>query len=158
MNSDLDKLGLDYGLEDKPGLGKSFVLGLQHMLLMFAPTILAPIIIGQVAGLSPVETGILIAATLLAAGIASLIQSKGLSIIGARLPVVVGTEAFFMVPLGMIGAKSMGAMFSTVILGALFIILITPFLGKMIKFFPPIVTGTIITMIGVYLIPIGMDL
>lgn len=154
-----NELGLDYGLEDKPNLGKSFVLGLQHLLLMFAPTILAPIVIGQVAGLSVTETGILIAATLMASGIASLIHSKGVLMVGSRLPVVVGTESFFMVPLGMIGSNGqMGAMFSTVILGALFIILITPFLGKLMKLFPPIVTGTIITMIGVYLIPIGMNM
>lgn len=150
---------LRYQLEDNPGRVRGVLYGIQHLLLMLAPTSLAPVILAGIVHLSPGRTVMVVSATLVAAGIATILQGQGLWIVGARLPVVQGAELFFIPPLGAIALQAgMGAVSFLVGLGGVMVILASQIFFRVHRFFPPLVVGTVITLIGVYLIPVGTGL
>lgn len=149
----------DYGLEDKLSPSKGMIFGIQHLFLMLPATVLAPILLASGIGLSAAMTTVLVTATLFAAGLATLFQGLGWFGIGARLPVVQGTELYFIPPLVALGVTAgSGSIAFCVCLGGL----LTLFIGRIYKYiqrlFPPLVIGTIITLIGIYLIPVGINL
>lgn len=147
-----------YGLEDRLGPVRGMLYGLQHLLLMLPPTVLAPVLLARGIHASPAVTAILVSATLLAAGIATILQGVGKFRIGARLPVVQGTELFFIPPLVAIGLQDgIGSIAFCVALGGVVIAVGSRFFKFVSKLFPPLVIGTIITLIGVYLIPVGIQ-
>lgn len=137
-----------------------FFYGLQHVLVMYAGSIAIPILIGGAAGLSVDEIAFLISADLFIAGIASFIQAVGIGGFGIRLPVMMGVT-FSAVPpmLVMVSNPSVGltGMFGAVIAAGLVGLCIAPIMGKLVRYFPPIVTGTIILATGVNLIPVGVN-
>jgi uric acid transporter len=146
------------------------VLGLQHVLVMYAGAIAVPLIIAGALGLSPDQRALLINADILACGLASLVQSIGFPGVGIRLPVMMGVTFASVAPmLAMIGAakEAGGANFAplpalTTIYGAVmaagvFAIIAAPFMSRLLRFFPPVVTGSIILVIGLSLMRIGVD-
>ena len=76
--------------DENLGVGANLVYGLQHVLTMYGGIVAVPLILGQAAGLSPAEIGTLIAASLFAGGLATLLQTLGLPFFGSQLPLVQG--------------------------------------------------------------------
>lgn len=142
---------------------KLFTLGLQHVLVMYAGAIAVPLIIGRVLKLEPEQVAFLISADLFVCGIVSIIQSLGATQwFGIRLPVMMGVTFAAVGPMisiaianpGVDGARMIyGAVIGAGIVG----ILIAPFVSRMLRFFPPIVTGTIILVIGITLMRVGIQ-
>lgn len=143
---------------EKLSLGRLPVLGLQHVLAMYAGAIVVPIIVGGGIGLSPDEISFLVAADLFTCGIATIIQSLGIgNFIGIKLPVVMGVSFVTVGPMIGIGNKfGITAIFGSVIVAGIFSFLVAPFLSKLVRFFPDIVNGSIVTVVGLSLIPAGM--
>ena len=129
---------------------KLFAYGLQHVLAMYAGAVAVPIIIAQAMHL-PVEDLIrLITADLFTCGIATLIQTIGFGNIGGRIPMIQGVTFASVGPMAMIGAQhGMTAIYGAIIVAGLFTFLVAPFFSRLIRLFPPVVTGTIITIIGI---------
>ncbi len=138
--------------------GKLFVYGLQHVLAMYAGAVAVPLIIAAAAGLTQAQTAFLINADLFTCGIATLLQTLGIWKIGIKIPVIQGVTFAAVTPM-VIMAKTGGMtlIFGSVIVAGLFTFLAAPFFSRLIRFFPPIVTGTIITIIGVSLLPVGVN-
>jgi xanthine permease len=146
------------------------VLGIQHVLVMYAGAVAVPLIVGGALGLAPGQRALLISADLFACGLATLVQSLGFPGVGIRLPVMMGVTFASVAPmLAMIGAArtAVGAAFQpadalltiygSVIAAGVFGILVAPFVSRMLPAFPPLVTGTVILVIGVSLMRIGVN-
>lgn len=137
-----------------PPAPRLFVLGLQHVLVMYANAIAVPLIVGGALQLPKEQIALLINADLFACGIATLIQTVGIGPFGIRLPVIMGVTAVAIQPLLAIAAMpgvGLTGIYGAVIVGRLYGLLVTPFIGRVIRFFPPVVTGTILLMIGIAL-------
>ena len=135
-------------------------LGLQHVLVMYAGTVAVPLIVGGALGLSKADIAFLINADLLAAGIATLIQAIGLRGFGIRMPVMMGVTFASVGPMIAIGSDAtMGltAIFGATIVAGLFGMLIAPLMGRILGVFPPLVTGTVIALIGVSLMRVAIN-
>ena len=155
-----------------PSLPLMLALGLQHVLVMYAGAIAVPLIIAGALGLPADQRAVLINADLLACGLATLVQAFGLPFIGIRLPVMMGVTFASVAPmLAMISAakdaaaKGGGAfvandvllsIYGAVIAAGVFAFLAAPVVGRLMKLFPPVVTGVIITVIGISLMRIGV--
>ena len=151
-----------------PPLAQAIPLGIQHVLAMFISNVTPAIIIAGVAGFgfgsnSPDFPNLIymIQMSMLFAGIATLFQTIGLGPVGARLPIVQGTSFAFipiMIPLvaGQ-GVEAMAVIMTGVLLGGLFHTCLAPFVGKIRFALPPLVTGLVVTMIGLALIKVGIQ-
>ena len=136
---------------------KSAVLGLQHLLAMYSGSILVPIMIAGALGYSTKELTYLISTDIFMCGVATFLQLQVNKYFGIGLPVVLGVAFQSVAPLSIIGAKlGSGAIFGSIIVSGLIIILISGFFSKIRKFFPPLVTGSVITTIGLTLIPVAI--
>ncbi|MEE1867992.1 MULTISPECIES: nucleobase:cation symporter-2 family protein [Pseudomonas] len=144
--------------DENLGVGANLAYGLQHVLTMYGGIIAVPLIIGQAAGLSSAEVGLLIAASLFAGGLATLLQTLGIPFFGCRLPLVQGVSfagvATMVTIIGGDGTGGLSVVFGAVIVSSLIGLLITPLFSRIIKFFPPLVTGIVITTIGLTLMPV----
>ncbi|WP_445117056.1 nucleobase:cation symporter-2 family protein [Acinetobacter sp. WZC-1] len=140
------------------GLGKSVAYGLQHVLTMYGGIIAPPLIIGNAAGLSSAGIGVLVAAALFVGGLATLLQTLGIRHVGAQLPLVQGVSFAGVATTVAIVTTSGGlqAVYGAVIVAALIGFLLAPYFSKIIRFFPPVVTGSVITMIGLSLLPVAV--
>ena len=132
--------------------------GLQHVLAMYAGAVAVPIIIAQAMHL-PIEDLIrLVSADLFTCGIATLIQTLGFGKIGGRIPMIQGVTFAAVTPMIMIGLEhGMTAIYGAIIIAGLATFLIAPFFSRLICLFPPVVTGTIITIIGISLMPVAVN-
>ncbi len=143
-----------------PALFQLFLVGLQHVLLMYGGAIAVPLIIGQAAGLSREDVAFLINADLLVAGVATLVQSLGIGPVGIRMPVMMGASfaavGSMVAMAGMPGVGLQG-IFGATIAAGFFGMLVAPFMSKVVRFFPPLVTGTVITSIGLSLFPVAVN-
>lgn len=151
-------------LSDRPederlSIGSSFAYGFQHVLTMYGGIIAVPLIVGQAAGLSPADIGILIAAALFMGGLATLLQTLGLPFFGSQLPLVQGVSFASVATMVAIvtGGGGLPAVFGAVIVSAAIGLLIAPVFSKIVRFFPPVVTGTVITTIGLTLMPVAAN-
>jgi uric acid transporter len=137
-----------------------FTLGLQHVLVMYAGAVAVPLIIGRALSLPPQQIAVLINADLFACGIATLIQSVGFPGVGIRLPVMMGVTFASVAPmLAMAGNPEIGLLgiYGAVIVGGAFGLVVAPFISRMLPLFPPVVTGTIIIVIGISLMRVGIN-
>lgn len=137
--------------------GKLFLYGFQHVLAMYAGAVAVPFIVAQAAGLTIAQTAFLINADLFTCGLATLLQTLGIRKIGIRIPVIQGVTFAAVTPMIMI-AKSGGlpTVYGSIIVAGLCTFLLAPFFSKLIRFFPPVVTGSVITVIGISLLPVGI--
>ncbi|WP_054635955.1 nucleobase:cation symporter-2 family protein [Thalassobacillus sp. C254] len=144
-------------MDDNPKGAKVFSLGLQHVLAMYAGAILVPLIVGRALNLTPTQLAYLVGIDLLTCGIATLIQAWRNKYIGIGLPIVLGSSFVAVTPMIGIGNQyGVNAIYGAIIVAGLFILVCAPLLGKMVKLFPPVVTGTVVTIIGLSLIPVGV--
>jgi uric acid transporter len=135
-------------------------LGIQHVLVMYAGAVAVPLIVGSALWLPKDQIAFLISADLFACGIATLIQTLGLWIFGIRLPVIMGCTFASVGPMIAIGTDpSLGILdiFGATIASGAIGILIAPMIGKLLRFFPPVVVGTVITVIGLSLMEVGIN-
>lgn len=149
-------------VDEKLPLPRLTALGLQHVLVMYAGAIAVPLIVGRALKLSPEHVAMLISADLFACGIVTLIQSLGMTkYFGIKLPVMMGVTFAAVGPMVAIanavpGEDGARALFGAIIGAGIVAMLIAPIVSKMLRFFPPVVTGTIITIIGVSLMRVGV--
>jgi uric acid transporter len=139
---------------------KLLTLGLQHVLVMYAGAVAVPLILGRALKLSPEEVAFLISADLFACGLATLIQCVGLPGVGIRLPVMMGVTFASVGPmLSMAAAPDVGLLgiYGSVLAAGLFAFLAAPFISRLLPLFPPVVTGTIILVIGISLMRVGIN-
>src|SRR5476651_814361 len=135
-------------------------LGLQHVLVMYAGAVAVPLIIGRALKLSPEDVAFLISADLFACGMATIIQSLGFPGVGIRLPVMMGVTFAAVGPmLAMANSPDIGLLgiYGSVIAAGVFGILVAPFISRLLPLFPPVVTGTIILVIGISLMRVGIN-
>ena len=140
---------------------KLLALGLQHVLVMYAGAVAVPLIIGRALKLPPEQVALLVNADLFAAGIATLIQSLGFGrVFGIRMPVMMGVTFAAVSPMVAMAANpdlgATGIFGATIVAGAV-TILIAPFFSRLLPLFPPVVTGTVILMIGISLMRVGLN-
>lgn len=144
--------------DENRGTGANLAYGLQHVLTMYGGIIAVPLIIGQAAGLSSADVGLLIAASLFAGGLATLLQTLGIPFFGCRLPLVQGVSfagvSTMVAIIGGDGAGGLPVVFGAVIVASVIGLLITPLFSSITKYFPPLVTGIVITTIGLTLMPV----
>jgi len=140
------------------GLNKNVMFGLQHVLTMYGGIIAPPLIIGAAAGLAPAEIGLLIAAALFVGGLATVLQTIGFKYFGAKLPIVQGVSFAGVATILAILSTGGGlaTVYGAVIAASLIGLALTPFFARIIRFFPPVVTGCVITMIGISLTPVAI--
>ena len=141
-------------------LPRLFALGLQHVLVMYANAVAVPLIVGGALNLPKEQLALLINADLFACGIATLVQTIGFGPFGIRLPVIMGVTAVAISPmLAMAAMPGVGltGIYGAVLAGGAFGLAVVPFVHKVLRFFPSVVTGSIITMIGVSLMRVGIS-
>ncbi|GGU48924.1 nucleobase:cation symporter-2 family protein [Streptomyces daghestanicus] len=140
-----------------PPVRQLAAFGLQHVLAMYAGAVAVPLIVGGAMKLPPADLAYLITADLLVCGIATLIQCVGFWRFGVRLPIMQGCTFAAVSPMVMIGTTGGGlpAIYGAVIVAGLAIMLLAPVFGRLLRFFPPLVTGTVILIIGVSLMPVA---
>ncbi|MGW1552211.1 nucleobase:cation symporter-2 family protein [Streptomyces sp. NPDC002346] len=136
---------------------------LQHIAAMYAGVVTPPLIIGQAAGLDPAGMTRLIAASLLIAGLATLLQTLGIGgVAGNRLPFVNAASSAGIAPMLAIAETSapghqLPAIYGAVLVAGAFCLAVGPFFGRLLRFFPPLVTGVVITLTGVTLMPVPVS-
>jgi xanthine permease len=137
---------------------QALLLGLQHVLAMYAGSILVPLLIGTALHFNSTQLAYLISVDIFCTGLATLFQLKQTPITGIALPVVLGSSIQAVSPLINIGSSlGWGAMYGATIVAGLFVILISGTFARLRAFFPPVVTGSLITVIGLSLIPIALQ-
>jgi NCS2 family nucleobase:cation symporter-2 len=140
-------------------MGPRAALGLQHVLAMFASNVTPAIIIAGAAGFAfgSADMVFLIQMAMLFAGISTLFQTIGFGPIGARLPVMQGTSfAFVPIMIGIVKTSGMASLFGGIVVAGLFHALLGTVIGRIRHWFPPLVTGMVITAIGLALLPVGI--
>jgi len=156
------KIGTSEQLKDpnhEIPLGPRTALGIQHVLAMFASNVTTSIIIAGAAGFAfgGEDMVYLVQMAMLFAGVATLFQTIGFGPIGARLPVMQGTSfAFVPIMIGIVKTSGMAALFGAVIVAGLFHTFLGSVIGRIRHWFPPLVTGIVITAIGLALLPVGI--
>lgn len=145
-------------------LPKLAVYGLQHVLAFYAGAVLVPILVAGGLGLSTEQLIHLINADLFTCGIASIIQSVGIGPkIGVRLPLLQGVTFSAVGPMISIGLaagsgeQGLTAIYGAVLVGGLFTYLAAPHFARLARYFPPVVTGTVILIIGIGLLPVAAN-
>ena len=151
-------IDLAYGLEDKPPALEAVFLGVQHVAAMIVPATAVALIVAGGVGLGAGDTSFLVQMVLVFSGLATLVQVFPIGPVGARLPVVMGTSFAFVGASIAIGTQyGLDAVFGAIVVAALVEVLIGWQFGRIKRFFPPLVTGLIVMIIGLYLVPVGMD-
>ncbi|MFE5186348.1 nucleobase:cation symporter-2 family protein [Streptomyces sp. NPDC056628] len=150
----------DHPVDEKLPALKMATTGLQHVAAMYAGVVAPPLIVGAAIGLSAADLTFLTGACLFTAGLATVLQTLGVWKIGARLPFVNGVTFAGVAPMTAIVASTDKAdalpiIFGAVIVAGLLGFLAAPVFCKAVRFFPPVVTGTVITLIGISLLPVA---
>ncbi|WP_085507655.1 nucleobase:cation symporter-2 family protein [Thalassobacillus devorans] len=136
---------------------KTFTLGLQHLLAMYTGAVLIPLIVGGALGLTSEQLTYLVAIDLLMCGVATILQIVNNRFFGIGLPVVLGCTFTAVAPMIAIGGQyGISAIYGAILASGLFVVVISGFFGKLVRFFPPVVTGTVVTIIGITLIPVAI--
>ncbi|KQT90733.1 uracil permease [Marmoricola sp. Leaf446] len=137
--------------------------GVQHILAMFGGVIAVPFIIGGVAGLEPAQTGLLVSAALFVSGLATVLQTVGIPFFGSQLPLVQGISFASVSTMVTIilaegegnGERGLRVVFGAVIVAAVVGLLLAPVFSRVVRFFPAVVTGSVILVIGLSLLPVA---
>jgi uric acid transporter len=138
-------------------LGRLFTYGLQHVMAMYAGAVAVPLMVASGLGLTKAQLIYLINADLFTCGIATLIQTMGVWKMGIRIPIVQGVTFAAVTPMILIGQKQgIPAIYGSIIIAGIVTFLVSPYFSRLLRFFPPVVTGTIITIIGVTLMPVAV--
>jgi len=144
------------GIDEVESLPRLMCFGLQHVLVMYAGTVAVPLILGSALHLTPGQVIALISADLFTSGLATLLQTLGWWKFGARLPLIQGCSFICVAPMILIGGQyGIPTMYGAIICCGLFTMLVGPLFSRLLRFFPPVVIGSVITVIGLSLIPVA---
>ncbi|PFL71367.1 xanthine permease [Bacillus cereus] len=133
-------------------------LGMQHMLAMYAGAIIVPLIVGGGLGLNQKELTYLVSIDLLMCGVATILQALSNRFFGIGLPVVLGCTFTAVGPMIAIGKQyGVSSIYGAIIAAGLFVVIFAKLFGKLVKLFPPVVTGSVVTVIGVTLVPVAIN-
>lgn len=148
-----------YPVDSKPPFGLTLLLAAQHLLAALGGIIAVPLVLGNVLQLPTPDTIVLVNAALLVSGIVTIIQCQGIGPIGLRLPSVMGTSFTFVAAALAIGFSEYGVagILGSSLVGSLVMIIGSFFMPYVRKLFPPVVTGVVVMMIGLSLIPVAVD-
>ena len=153
----------EHPVDEQLPIGRLGALGLQHVLVMYAGAVAVPLIVGRALNLTPDQVAKLISADLFVCGLVTLIQALGATRwFGIQLPVMMGVTFASVAPMVSMaqstsGTAGAGLIFGSVIGAGVISILIAPMVSRMLRFFPPVVTGTIIAVIGISLMRVGIN-
>jgi NCS2 family nucleobase:cation symporter-2 len=138
---------------------RMLAVGLQHVLVMYAGVVAVPRIVGGAFRLPKDQVAFLVNADLFACGVVTLLQCIGIWRFGIRLPVMMGVTFVAVAPIAAMAASgaAMTDVFGAVIAAGVFTIALSPFASRLVRYFPPVVTGTIITVIGLTLLRVGAN-
>ena len=152
------EVNLIYGVDDDLALPKKVLFGLQHIFAAFGGIIVVPLVISTSLGFDSRVTTALISASILGSGLATIIQAKGVGKVGARVACIMGTDFTFVSPVISVGSVlGLPGIIGATILGSLFEVILSFFIKPLMKFFPPLVTGTVVSLIGLTLLPVSID-
>lgn len=152
------EVNLIYGVNDDLDLPKKILFGLQHIFAAFGGIIVVPLVIATSLGFNSKVTTALISASILGSGLATIIQAKGVGKVGARVACIMGTDFTFVSPAISVGSVlGLPGIIGATILGSLFEVILSFFIKPLMKFFPPLVTGTVVALIGLTLLPVSID-
>lgn len=141
----------------KNGLAAT-ALGFQHLLAMYAGAVLVPLIVGEALGLTSEQLTYLVAIDIMLCGVATILQIVNNRFFGIGLPVVLGCTFTAVGPMIAIGAEyGISAIYGSILVSGIFVVLISGFFGSLVRFFPPVVTGSVVTIIGITLIPVAIN-
>jgi xanthine permease len=144
-------------LDKKLSFWKVGALGFQHVLAMYAGAVVVPLIVGPAIGMTPEQIAYLISIDLFACGIASLFQVVGGKYFGVKLPILMGCAFQAVGPMIAIGnLQGITAIYGAIIAAGVIVMILAQFMDKIIKFFPPVVTGSVVIIIGTSLIGAAM--
>ncbi|WP_079508617.1 nucleobase:cation symporter-2 family protein [Mesobacillus jeotgali] len=133
-------------------------LGIQHVLAMYAGAVIVPLIVGGALGLTGEQLTYLVSIDIFMCGIATLLQVWRNKFFGIGLPVVLGCTFTAVGPMIAIGGQyGISAIYGSILISGIFVVAISKFFGKLVRFFPPVVTGSVVTIIGITLIPVAMN-
>lgn len=133
-------------------------LSLQHVLAMYAGAVIVPLIVGEALGLTSVQLTYLVSIDILMCGVATILQIMNNRFFGIGLPVVLGCTFTAVGPMIAIGDEfGISAIYGAILVSGLFVIVISRFFGRLVRFFPPVVTGSVVTIIGITLIPVAIN-
>lgn len=136
---------------------KIFALAVQHLLAMYAGAIVVPLIVGKALAFTDAQITYLVSVDLLMCGVATLLQTLGGRFIGVGLPVVMGCTFTAVAPMIAIGTQyGLGHLYGAIIAAGALLVAGGRWLGLLGKFFPPVVTGSVVSIIGMTLIPVAM--
>ncbi|HFE9701673.1 TPA: uracil-xanthine permease family protein [Clostridium perfringens] len=152
------EVNLIYGVDDDLDLPKKVLFGLQHIFAAFGGIIVVPLVIATSLGFDSKVTTALISASILGSGLATIIQANGVGKVGARVACIMGTDFTFVSPAISVGSVlGLPGIIGATILGSLFEVILSFFIKPLMKFFPPLVTGTVVALIGLTLLPVSID-
>jgi xanthine permease len=133
-------------------------LGIQHVLAMYAGAVIVPLIVGGALKLSGPQLTYLVSIDILMCGLATILQVWQNRFFGIGLPIVLGCTFTAVGPIIAIGGQyGISAIYGSILISGLIVVLISQSFGKLIKLFPPVVTGSVVTIIGITLIPVAMN-
>ncbi len=133
-------------------------LGFQHVLAMYAGAVIVPLIVGEALGLTQEQLTYLVSIDIMMCGIASLLQVFRNKFMGIGLPVMLGCTFTAVAPMIAIGGEyGIPSIYGSIIVSGLIVMIVSRYFGKLVKFFPPVVTGSVVTIIGITLIPVGIN-
>ena len=159
MNNNTEVIiDLAYKVDDNPSITKKIIFGLQHIFAAFGGIVVVPLVISGTLGFDGKTTTALISATILASGLATIVQANGVGPIGSKVACIMGTDFTFVSPAISVGSVlGLPGIMGATILGAFFEIILSFFIKPLMKLFPPIVTGTVVCLIGLTLLPVSID-
>ncbi|WCK53764.1 nucleobase:cation symporter-2 family protein [Aneurinibacillus sp. Ricciae_BoGa-3] len=144
-------------MKNKQGFLKLGALGFQHVLAMYAGAVVVPLIVGPAIGMNAEQVAYLISIDLFTCGIASLLQVMGGKYFGVKLPILMGCAFQAVGPMIAIGKmQGITAVYGSIIASGIIVLILSQFMNKIIRFFPPVVTGSVVTIIGASLIGVAM--
>lgn len=137
---------------------RTAALSIQHVLAMYAGAVIVPLIVGEALGLTSVQLTYLVSIDILMCGVATILQIMSNRFFGIGLPVVLGCTFTAVGPMIAIGGEfGISAIYGAIIVSGVVVIAISSFFGQLVRFFPPVVTGSVVTIIGVTLIPVAIN-
>ncbi|MFB6169537.1 MAG: uracil-xanthine permease family protein [Haloarculaceae archaeon] len=159
MATDDREIELEYELDEKPPLPRAVLLGLQHVAVMIVPATAVAYIVAGAVGLSAANTAYIVQMVLLFSGLATIVQAYTVGPVGAKLPIVMGTSFTFVGAATSIGVNyGLATVFGAILLTGFVVEGLIGWQFKRLKsFFPPLVTGLVVVIIGLYLVPVAMD-
>lgn len=157
---------LVYGLNDKPPFAEALFVALQHVFAVFVPIVTPPLFVCSALGVDAANTSYIVGMSLLISGFATFVQGRTFGPIGSGLLSIQGTSFSFIGPIIAVGTAALergesmetalGTALGVCLFGAAVEIIFSRFLGAARKIFTPLVTGTVVLLVGLNLIKVGI--